>query len=141
MKNKIVVIISIMLISACSFAGTTPNAAVLKTFNEKFPTATDVKWGMETKTEFEADFKVDGKSISANFAADGSWLETEMQIPVSELPKPVADAIQKQYPGFQILEADKTETAKHGTIYEADIKSGSIKKALAYKEDGTTVIE
>ena len=46
-----------------------------------------------------------------------------------------------KYPGWAITEADKTESAKHGVIFEADLKKGKEKKAVAYKEDGTSVAE
>lgn len=114
---------------------------VQKAFEQKFPKATNVSWGKENKTEWEAEFTLDGGKFSANFTNDGTWVETEKKIAVSEFPKPVADAIQKQYPGWKITEADRTETAKNGLIYEADIKSGMQKKEVAFKEDGTPVTE
>ncbi len=140
MKKIILMILGIALLSTCSFAGTPP-AAVQKAFEQKFPKATKVSWGKENKKEWEAEFTLDGSKISANFALDGTWMETEREIKVSELPKAVANAISKAYPGWKITEADKTETAKNGLIYEADIKSGIHKKGLAYKEDGTPVKE
>ncbi len=140
MKKIILMIVSLAIVSSCSYAGTPPTA-VSKSFSSKFPKATKVSWGKENATEWEAEFTLDGSKISANFKADGAWVETEREISVSKLPKAVADAIQKQYPNWKITEADVTETAKNGTIYEADIRSGTQKKALAFKEDGSTVKE
>lgn len=97
--------------------------------------------GERNATEWEAEFTLNGSKISANFSTDGTWVETEKMIPSSQLPKAVADAIKTKYPGWAIAEADQTETAKHGTIYEADIKKGKDTKALAFKEDGTPVNE
>ncbi len=115
--------------------------AVKKAFDQKFPSATKVKWGMENAKEWEAEFNFKGSEFSANFTSDGTWVETEKEIKVTELPKAVADAIAKQYAGWAITEADRTETAKNGTIYEADIKNGKGKKEVAFKEDGTPVAE
>ncbi|MCX6275262.1 MAG: PepSY-like domain-containing protein [Bacteroidetes bacterium] len=140
MKNTLLASFVILLCSTLTFAGAPP-AEVQKTFTSKFPTASKISWGKENATEWEAKFTMDGNKISANFSANGSWVETEKEIPVSQLPKAVAEAIQKQYPGWKITEADKTETAKNGTIYEADLKSGNMKKSLAFKADGTTVVE
>ena len=140
MKKIIFMIASIAIISACSFAGTPP-AAVKKTFVQKFPTATNVHWGKENDKEWEAEFKQNGVKLSANFTNAGEWVETEKEITYSELPKPVTEAIKKQFPNWKITEMDKTETAKFGTIYEADLKSGKQKKAVAFKDDGTTVNE
>lgn len=140
MRTLILMIVSIALICSCSLAGTPP-AAVQKAFEQKFPKATKVSWGKENEKEWEAEFTNNGGKLSANFRNDGAWLETEKEINVSELPKAVNDAIQKKYPGWKITEADRTETAKNGLIYEADIKSGIHKKEVAFKEDGTVVTE
>ncbi|MEP7171819.1 MAG: PepSY-like domain-containing protein [Bacteroidota bacterium] len=140
MKKIILFLLNSALFVACSNSGNPPEK-VIKSFTAKFPDATSIKWGKENATEWEAEFTLNGSKISANFTADGAWVETEQVILISQLPKAVTDAIQKQYPNWKITEADKTETAKHGTIYEADIKSGTQKKALAFKEDGSTVKE
>jgi len=116
-------------------------SAVSAAFKVKFPAATKVSWGKENDKEWEAEFTFEGNKISANFTSDGNWVETEREIQVSQLPKGVKDAIQKQYPNWKITETDKTDTAKNGIIYEADIKSGAQKKEVAFKEDGTVVKE
>lgn len=140
MKNTMLASFVILFSSTLTFAGPPP-AKVQKAFAGKFPSASKISWGKENKTEWEAEFTLDGSKISANFSDDGAWVETEKEIPASQLPMAVAEAIQKQYPGWKITEADKTETAKNGTIYEADVKSGKMKKSLAFKDDGTAVIE
>ena len=140
MTKSILITVNILLFSTTIFA-VTPTAPVKKSFQEKFPASKNVIWGKENATEYEADFTFKGNKISANFNTDGTWIETEQQITVAALPKAVAAAIQKKYAGWKITEADKTETAKNGLIYEADIKSGTQKKEVAYKEDGTPVTE
>ena len=138
--TKIISMLSILLIAGCSFAGNPP-AAVKNAFENKFPNATSVNWGKENAQEWEAEFTLNGKKISSNFLTDGTWVETEEPINKEELPKVILGVIQKQYSGWSIMEAAKTETAKNGTIYEADIKKGTKKLSLAFKEDGTIVKE
>ncbi|MEI7522912.1 MAG: PepSY-like domain-containing protein [Mariniphaga sp.] len=138
--GKVFLTLIIIVFISNAFA-ITPPENVSKAFLAKFKTATNVKWGKEGAKEWEATFSYEGDKLSANFAADGKWLETELQIPISGLPKPVNEAIKSQYPGWTITEADKTETLKHGTIYEADLKKGGAKKEVAFKEDGTVVVE
>ncbi|MBA3647086.1 MAG: PepSY-like domain-containing protein [Chitinophagales bacterium] len=116
-------------------------APVEKAFEQKFPNATNLHWGKESLKEWEAEFVFKGENISANFTSDGKWVETEKEIKASEFPKAVAEAIQKQYPGWIITEADITQTEKNGTIYEAAIKNGKLKKGVAFKEDGIPVKE
>lgn len=138
--KKSMMILAIVLIYSCSFASTPPKV-VSDAFTKKFPTATKVSWGKESAKEWEAEFSLDGIKISAVFFQNGKWLETEQMVKASELPKAVADAIKAKYSGWTIAEADKTESAKLGAIYEADLKKGMSKKAVAIKADGTFVKE
>lgn len=131
---------SAILITINVFA-LTPPAKVKAAFSQKYPKATKVSWGKESAKEWEAEFTLDGTKVSANFSQDGTWVETERMIAISALPKPVEEAIDKQYPKWKISSADKTETAKNGVVYEVGIKSASHKKEVIFKEDGTPVKE
>lgn len=133
-------ILSIAFICNCSFAKIPPKA-VSDAFMKKFPTATKVTWGIEGPKEWEAEFTLNGEKISANFDKNGTWLETEKEIKAENLPKPILIALKMNFNDWKIAEADKTETAKHGTIYEVDLKKGTKTKSLAYKEDGKSVKE
>ena len=135
MKN-LILISSLMISSSSLFAGT-PTTAVEKSFQQKFPSAKNVSWGKENAKEWEAEFKLNDTKISANFLLDGTWVETETEIPVTQLPPAVATSIKKQYPDWQITEADKMESRTKGNFYEADIKMGLKKKEVEIKEDGT----
>ena len=140
MMKKVMMILAIVFITSCSFAKTPPKG-VSDAFMKKFPTATKISWGKEGPKEWEVDFTLNGEKISANFAEDGSWLETEQEIKATNLPKAVAASVKMKYSDWKIAEADKTETAKHGTIYEVDMKKGLKTKSLAFKADGTEVKE
>lgn len=140
MKKLILSITGTLLFGACSYA-ITPPAVVVKSFKNKFPNATKVTWGKESAKEYEAEFTLGGKKISANFADDGKWLETEQEIKAAELPKAVQASLNAKFPGWKIKEADMTDTAKNGQVYEADIAMGAKKKSVSFKADGKMVKE
>src|SRR4051812_10101149 len=105
-------------VAACAQKINVP-AAVSNAFKSKFPNATNVKWGKESAKEFEAEFKLNGTSISANFNTDGSWVETETVIKTADLPAAVTNAVKKKYPGAAITMAEKLEMPGNKLLYEA----------------------
>ncbi|MEI7801315.1 MAG: PepSY-like domain-containing protein [Bacteroidota bacterium] len=119
---KLRIFISFMLLGIVAFAGTNPPVAVAHAFQTKFPTATDVKWGMENKTEYEADFKVEGKSMSANFKDDGTWLVSESGVSPKELPVAIGEYLNKSMPGAEIKETAKLDLPGGVVNYEIEIK-------------------
>lgn len=109
--------------------------AVKKSFAAKFPDVKKVKWEKEDNN-WEASFEKDKKEYSALFSENGQWLETEMEIPVNELPQAVKDAINKRYPNVTITEAAIIEKADGKKAYEAEIKHNGKKVDLILDEKG-----
>jgi len=138
MKKVILIVASIFIFSAFVFAAKPP-VKVQKAFDAKFPDATNVKWQKENSKEWEAEFTVNRVKTSAIFMTKGDWVEMESQINVSEVPEAVTEAIKKLHPKSEITAAYKIESAKHGTKYEADVKTGKKKAEVFLKEDGTTL--
>lgn len=122
MKKTILLVMSVISLSLTAMTQSIKvPMAVKNAFNVKFPTATEVKWGKENAKEYEADFKMNSTTASANFDGKGNWTETETQVAVEALPNAVTLAIKKKYPGSVITRGDKIE--KPGKIlYEADVK-------------------
>lgn len=113
--------------------------AVKTAFAKKFTGATAVGWGKENAKEYEAEFKLNGKTASANFLTDGSWVETEIEIGISEAPAPVTAAVQKKHPGTSIVKLYKIDNSKGELTYEVEIKTGNKKQEMVLKADGTVI--
>lgn len=111
-------------------------SAVKDTFNILFPNADNVKWGKESSSEYEAEFKLNDIEMSANFSSDGSWVETETQIDILSLPQPVVDAINRDYSNATISSAFRIDKADKSVWYESDIKVGKKKKEVTYDASG-----
>ncbi len=90
-------------------------------FAQKFATAQKVKWGMEDKTEWEAEFKMNGRDYSTNFTTDGTWKETEYQIKKSEVPADVQAALDTNFADYKTEKIEVSETAG-GKIFEFTLK-------------------
>ncbi len=135
MRTILYILIAVGLISSCS-NDSTPSTAVTSSFEKMFPTATKVTWEKEDKNEWESEFLLDGNKVEAKFAEDGTWVKTERDIQIADLPKAVADSIKMQYLDWEITEAEKNESTKHGIIYKADLKKGLMKKDVKYTENG-----
>jgi hypothetical protein len=140
MKNLILVFAAALFISVTACAQTPKDlpAKVKTAFDQKFPGAQKVKWSKEKANEWEAEFKLSGKEYSANYNADGSWMETEHEISVAEIPAAVTKTLGKEFPGYKLLETEISETAKE-KLYEFEIKTSTSKMEVALKADGILV--
>jgi hypothetical protein len=104
-------------------------AALEKSFQVK-----DAKWEKEGEN-FEAEFKKNGKEMSAIFAASGVMLGTEEEIAKTDLPRSAQEVIQKEYAGYKLEEASKV-TDKGVIKYEAEIEKGESSYKLSFDVDG-----
>ena len=81
----------LILAQACSQNKVPEN--VIAAFNNKFAKATHIRWDRENQKEWEAEFKMDGRTYSANFSNQGKWMETEYHVDLTELPDSVKSAL------------------------------------------------
>ncbi|MBK8614663.1 MAG: PepSY-like domain-containing protein [Flavobacteriales bacterium] len=108
-------------------------------FATKFPTATGVKWELEDATEYEAEFKENGKERSATFSATGQWMETETEMKPAELPAAVTQAIATSFAGSKVKETETVETPDRGTFYEVELEQGERTLEVQFAADGTVL--
>lgn len=113
-------------------------AEVKTAFAQKFPGA-KATWEKENAKEYEAAFTMNGKEASANFLANGSWVETEMEISNAELPAAANKAIMAKYPGAVIEKVFKIDNATGATTYETEIKTGSKKREVLQDATGKII--
>jgi hypothetical protein len=129
-------ILQLLLTAVLAQAQIKAPALVSKAFAKQFPDATNVKWGKENAKEYEADFKLRGGKMSANYDLQGNWKETETEITAEDLLEAVANSIKTKYPTAIISGADKVERPGNKMIYEADIKINGKKKEVELFPDG-----
>jgi hypothetical protein len=139
MKNLILIsiILTALSFTACGQKKDVP-AKVKTAFEQKFPAAQKVKWDKENATEWEAEFKMNGKKYSANFTADGNWMETEYEIDSSEIPPAVKQTLANEFAEYKIEEAEISETAD-GKVYEFSLEKDETALEVAIAPDGIVV--
>ena len=108
-------------------------APVSTAFTKQYPGAT-AKWKME-KGNYEATFKQQGHEMSAEFQPNGTLVETESAIKVSELPAAVTTYVQSHYKGSKITEAEKITKANGQVNYEARVNG----KELMFDSNGVPI--
>ena len=147
MNNLIILVVVFAFISVSALSQKTPPEIVKKEFAKKYSTAQSVKWDSEEKNEWEAEFTMEGKKMSASFDKSGKWMESETAITEKDLPAVVINTLNKDYQGYKksdisIFEDSKIKgfelTLKKGeTSIEVQIDNNGkiIKKTEAKEED------
>lgn len=141
MKILAILMVAVMIITQ-SCAQTTAEkdvpAKVKTTFSQKFPNAKRIKWDKENETEWEVEFKLDGKEYSANFTSDGTWKETEYEIKETEIPIEVKNILDNEFAGYEIDEVEILETTE-GKLYEIELEKGKSEIEVTIDPSGKVV--
>jgi len=104
-------------------------------FQKMFPDAAKTEWEMDNEN-FEASFKLNKKCWSAVYDKDGKFVESEVEIKVSELPEPVIQSIEKEFPGAKIEEPEKTTLSDGNTVYEFELEKDKKEFEVQVSADG-----
>jgi len=112
--------------------------AVTKAFEAKFVGATDVEWEQEEEGVYEAEFKVNGQEMSAEFASDGTWKETEQKVDHSQLPAAVVDTLEAGWGDYTVEEVEMCETPE-GKTWEVELKKDDQEIELVIDENGKVI--
>jgi hypothetical protein len=112
-------------------------ALIKQAFRTKFPDVKNVEWKIKSK-KYEAEFVLKGVETAIKFDANGKWLETETQIPLSEVTKAVLNALGTKFKNYKIVETQTLQLFDDSRIiYEIHLENNKeIIKTLLYA-DGT----
>jgi hypothetical protein len=131
----LVALFSAFVISCCQQKVEAPEK-VLTSFEKMFPAATDVEWEMENENEWEAEFDMDGKEVSACFTSVGEWIETEYK--VETLPETIETIVNETYPGFEIDEIEIVESPEFKG-YEIEMEKGEEELEIKVTHQGEII--
>jgi predicted transcriptional regulator len=110
MKNYAFLLVTFSLFSFAACSQKNPPDNVKNVFSQKFADAKSVKWGSEKANEWEAEFKMNGKEMSACFDDAGKWLETEAEVSVKELPVAVTNTLRNEFSNYKTIEISNIES-------------------------------
>lgn len=94
--------------------------AVKTAFNSMYPNQDNIEWESQG-AYFEGGVKIDGMVTSVLFDANGTVIQSESQISVSDLPKGVAEYVSKNLNTEEISEAAKITDSSGKITYEAEV--------------------
>ena len=139
MKSFITSILAVVLFSVIACSQTKVPEKVAAAFKAKFPAAQKVEWGKESATEFEAEFELNGKEMSANFDAGGKWLETEAKLDKKDLPASVLATLKSQFSDSKIKKAESLEKTGEAIVYEIKLEQGEAGMEVVLDAGGKVV--
>lgn len=74
---------------------------VLKTFNDMFPGTTNVKW-FQKEANYWAKIDRDGSKGTVKITGGGSWIATEWEMDLKDMPSKIAEHLKLQYPKLSV---------------------------------------
>lgn len=108
MKNIMtIVVLSSVILFSCN--QTKVPKVVQEAFLDRYGNATDIEWEKEGMN-WEVEFNISDNEMTAEFDADGKWLETEWEIGMDKLPHVVADSIAYGYKDYDIKEVQQVDS-------------------------------
>lgn len=108
---------------------------VSEVFRQKFPNApANVTFHKENKAEWEAEFEQNGKETSANFTADGRWLETETEVTAADLPAALQTTLSTTK---KVRKIERIEKADGTILYEVETR----RKELMFNKEGILLLD
>lgn len=136
--------ISVMLISLVLMScekDFQPVDSVKSTFTDMYPDATRIEWEIEYGY-YVVEFRYDNKEKTAWFDQQGVWWLTETDIPKSQLPNAISQAIAAgSYSSWRIDDIDYIEKRDETPFYVVELELNDRDVDLVYLEDGTFVGE
>jgi hypothetical protein len=110
MKNLIILVVFIFGFTFIANGQKAAPEPVKKAFAQKYAAAKSVKWDSESANEWEAEFTMNGKEMTASYNNSGKWLETETEVTAKELPAAVTATLAKDFAGYKTGEMSILES-------------------------------
>jgi hypothetical protein len=101
----------------------TTNSMVLRSFNVKFPRATQVIWQQVDVFKWHVNFNQNKKKCTALFNSEGKWLETVTLIPMDKIPEQLQLTMEERCNSEGLQQIYYIQTPDR-SIYEMNLNNG-----------------
>ncbi len=113
-------------------------SVVVNAFQQKFANPADVEWEKEQEL-FKAEFEQEKVELEVWLDANGNFVRQSREMEENQLPAAVAQAIRRDYNGYQIDEVEQLEAGGVVT-YEIELEKRSAEDVtVVYDQTGTKV--
>jgi len=132
----LVALFSMIFFSTCSQKN--PPENVKKEFSQKFADARSVKWVSEEANEWEAEFSMNGRKMSACFDTSAVWIDTETEISEKELPAAVLNTLKAEFAEYSkgLIEIYEDPEIKG---FELGLKKGDTSVEVIFDNAGKVI--
>jgi len=136
MKSRLTLLFIVIAATAQAQTNKIP-AVVTESFKARYPHAEKVAWKDEI-TSFEAQFTLNGFTVTADFSSEGEWQNSEKKIQFTDLPGEVHNGFKKsKYADWKITSVVEIDKNGESLQYKVEVKkSGVQKKYLFFNTNG-----
>ncbi len=114
------------------------NSMVLRSFNSKYPKATNIIWQQVDVFKWHVNFNQKKKKCTALFNSEGKWLETVTLVPLHKIPDHLQLTIEEKYNSDGLQQIYHIQTPDR-SIYEMNLNNGLYKLKILYDLSGKIV--
>jgi hypothetical protein len=145
MKRQALALIALMLSASPALAKDDCPAPVVETVKKLYPgvkhnACKQHKHG--DKDHYQVKLKAkEGQKVELDIAADGTLVDSEIEIPIADVPKPVMAAFEAKYPKMKPIEAERLVVADKTTGYELAFEDKGKKREATFDPDGKLIEE
>ncbi|WP_156140720.1 PepSY-like domain-containing protein [Sporocytophaga myxococcoides] len=146
MKSQILITLSLMYFMSLSAIGQELSendvpVAVRNSFYELYPNMFVYEWELEKKENvYEAEFMNKGIEMEAIFRPDGSYIGTEIDIKLEDMPPDVKKAFShSEYAKWKLEDTEEFKKKEGEKLYIIEVEKKKKKVKLYYSKDGKLV--
>jgi len=146
MKYQIINLIGLMCIISLSVIGqelpeNEVPEAVRNSFYELYPNMFVYEWELEKKENvYEAEFMNRGREMEAIFRPDGTYIGTEIDIEMEDMPSEVKKAFSlSEYAKWKLEDTEEFHEKEGDKLYVIEVEKRKRKVKLYYSKDGKLV--